>query len=103
MRFLCKFKIPVKTGNQMAKDGTLGKKLGAILAEQKPEAVYFALEDGMRTAFVVVNIDDPSEVPAIAEPWFLACEASMEAAPAMTPEDLMKAGPAIADAVKKYA
>jgi hypothetical protein len=103
MRFLCKFKMSVNAGNQMAKDGTLGKKIGAILEGQKPEAVYFGLEDGMRTAFVVLNMDDASQIPAIAEPWFLACEASIEAQPVMTPDDLMKAGPAIADAVKKYA
>jgi hypothetical protein len=95
--------MAVKAGNQMAKDGTLGKRIGAILEEQKPEAVYFGLEDGMRTAFVVININDASEIPGIAEPWFLACDASAEAIPVMTPEDLMKAGPAIADAVKKYA
>lgn len=103
MRFLCKFKMAVKAANQMSKDGTLGKTMGAIIAEQKPEAIYFGLEDGMRTAFMIVNMDDASQLPAIAEPWFLACEASMEAQPVMTPEDLQKAGPAIEAAAKKFA
>lgn len=103
MRFLCKFKMSVTAANQLAKDGTLGKTMGEIIAEQKPEAIYFGLEDGMRTAFMIINMDDASQLPAIAEPWFLACEASMDAQPVMLPEDLQKAGPAIEAAAKKYA
>lgn len=103
MRFLCKFKMEVNAANQMAKDGTLGKTMGAIIEEQKPEAIYFGLEDGMRTAYMIVSLDDVSQLPAIAEPWFLACNASIEAQAVMTAEDLQKAGPAIDAAAKKFA
>ena len=51
---------------------------------------------------LIINMDDVSQLPAIAEPWFLALNASIEATPAMVAEDLEKAGPAIAEAVKKY-
>jgi hypothetical protein len=47
-------------------------------------------------------MDDPSDLPGIAEPWFLAFNAEIEAQPAMTPEDLQKAGPAIEAAAKKF-
>ena len=47
-------------------------------------------------------MDDPSQLPAVGEPWFLAFNASIEVVPAMTGEDLAKAGPAIEAAVKKY-
>ena len=47
-------------------------------------------------------MDDPSQLPALAEPWFLALNAEIEATPAMIPEDLAKAGPAIEAAVQKY-
>ncbi len=47
-------------------------------------------------------MNDVSELPAIAEPWFLAFNAEIEATPAMTPEDLMKAGPDIEEAVKNF-
>ncbi|MGH9447978.1 MAG: hypothetical protein ACRD3O_19985 [Terriglobia bacterium] len=58
--------------------------------------------DGKRTGILIMNIEDASQIPAIAEPWFLALNASIEATPAMVPEDLRKAGPAIEQAVKAY-
>ena len=51
---------------------------------------------------LIVNMNDPSELPKIAEPWFLALNANIEATPAMVAEDLRKAGPAIEQAVKTY-
>ena len=45
---------------------------------------------------------DASQIPAIAEPWFLAFNASIECQPVMVPEDLAKAGSAIEAAVNKY-
>jgi len=102
VRILLKVSIPVDVGNARMRDGSLPKTMQSILEEQKPEAVYFAEERGRRTAFVVVNLEDPSQIPALAEPWFLAFNAEVELHPAMTPDDLMKAAPAIEQAVKKY-
>ncbi len=50
----------------------------------------------------MVNIDDASEIPALAEPWFLAFNAKVEVLPAMILENLEKGGPGIENAVKKY-
>ena len=51
---------------------------------------------------MIINMEDASEIPAIAEPWFLALNASIDAVPVMVPADLQKAAPAIAQAVKTY-
>ena len=48
-------------------------------------------------------MNDASEIPRIAEPWFLALNASVEATPAMVAADLQKAGPDIERAVKSFA
>ena len=45
---------------------------------------------------------DASQIPAIAEPWFLALNASIEIHPVMIPEDLARARGAIVAAAKKY-
>jgi hypothetical protein len=103
MRFLLKVNMPVEAGNVAAKAGKLGETIQAILADLKPEAAYFTDEKGQRTGFLFLEMQDASQIPAIAEPWFLAFNASIELHPVMVPEDLMKAGPAIVKAVKKFA
>jgi len=45
---------------------------------------------------------DASEIPRIAEPWFLAFNAKVSFRPVMNPQDLAKAGPAIDKAAKTY-
>ncbi len=102
MRFLVKVNIPVEAGNRAAKAGTLGTTIQAILADLKPEAVYFTDDHGQRTGFLFLDMQDASQIPAIAEPWFLAFHASLEIHPVMVPDDLTKAGRAIEAAVKKY-
>jgi len=70
---LLRVSIPTEAGNAAAKAGTLGSTIEAILAPLKPEAVYFiADDDGQRAGSVVFDMKDPSQIPAIAEPWFLA-------------------------------
>ncbi|MCH7930410.1 MAG: hypothetical protein IIA73_04155 [Proteobacteria bacterium] len=102
MRFLVKAIFDVESGNSLARDGRLGATIQSILEELKPEAAYFLAEDGERAAFLFVEMDDASQIPAVAEPWFLALNASVSFTPVMVAEDLMKAGPAIDQAVKKY-
>jgi len=100
MRFLLKISLPVEAGNAGAKDGF--KAIQQILMEQKPEAAYFTSFDGERTALLIVNIDDVSQMVEISEPWFLAFNASVEWKPVMLPGDLQKAGPALERVVKTF-
>jgi len=102
MRFLVKVEIPVEMGNQTIKDGTLPKKMQSILAELKPEAAYFTTLNGKRTALLFLDMQNPSQMVSVAEPFFLGFGASVEIIPAMSPDDLMKGGPAMEAAVKKY-
>ena len=102
MRFLLKAKIPVQTGNASIKEGKLADTIQAILEDIKPEAVYFSVEDGQRTAFIFVDLQEASQIPTISEPWFLAFDASIEICPVMLPEDLGKAQDFFAAAVQKY-
>jgi len=45
MRMLLRVSIPTETGNAAVKAGTLGSTIERILAELKPEAVYFFADD----------------------------------------------------------
>ena len=104
MRMLLRVSIPVESGNAAAKAGTLGSTIEKILADLKPEAAYFiADDDGNRSGSVVFDMQDQSQIPSVAEPWFLAFNAKVSIRPVMTPQDLAKAGPSIANAAKQYA
>lgn len=102
MRFLVKASTPTEGGNVLMKKGKFGETIQGILSDLKPEAVYFIAENGKRTAFLIVDLPDASHMPRVAEPFFLAFNGTVEFYPAMTSEDLMKAGPDIERAVKKY-
>lgn len=103
MRMLLRVSIPVEAGNAAAKAGTLGSIVKGILADLKPEAAYFFADDnGNRSGSIVFDMKDTSQIPAIAEPWFLAFNAKVSIRPVMTPADLAKGEPAIAKAAKHY-
>lgn len=102
MRFILTVEIPVEAGNARARDGSLANTIKSILDDLKPEAAYFLAHNGKRTGLIVVDLEDPSQIPAVAEPWFLALDASVDFKPAMNPDDLMKAGADIEAAVEKY-
>ena len=92
MRFVLHVSLPVEKFNQAIRDGTAGDKMRRILEDTKPEAAYFCAKDGKRGGFLIVDIKDVSEIPRFAEPWFLQFEATVEFLPAMTPQDLARAG-----------
>jgi hypothetical protein len=45
---------------------------------------------------------DTSQIPAVAEPWFLAFNAKVSLRPIMNRQDLSKASPSIGEAAKQY-
>lgn len=51
-------------------------------------AAYFGPDGGQRTAFIVLDMDDPSQLPAISEPLFSEFNATVEVFPVMDRADL---------------
>jgi hypothetical protein len=102
MRVMLKVTVPVETGNQTIADGTLPKTMQAILGDLKPEAAYFLALDGKRTSLLFVDLADPSQIPALAELFFMAFNAEVDVYPVMNADDLAKGLPTAMDAVRKY-
>jgi len=91
MRFVVYFSFPPGKFDQAVADGSIGDKMGRLLEETKPEAVYFTAKDGRRGGIMVIQMNDVSEMPRLAEPWFMLFDANVQFLPAMTPADLQKA------------
>jgi hypothetical protein len=103
MRMLLRVSIPVETGNAAVKAGTLGSTIEQLVADLKPESAYFfADDDGQRSGSIVFDMKDASQIPAIAEPWFLAFNAKTSLRPVMNPQDLAAAAPSIGKAAKQH-
>jgi len=91
MRVLMHIHLPIEPFNTAVRDGTAGQKIQRIIEAIKPEAAYFCEHNGRRGGTWVVDIKDASDIPRLAEPWFLTFNAEVEFRIAMTAEDLTRA------------
>ncbi|MCP4330897.1 MAG: hypothetical protein GY791_21120 [Alphaproteobacteria bacterium] len=93
MRMMFRFTIPVEKGNAAISDGSLAEAIEALLAEHKPEAAYFLVDQGKRAGMVFIDIADPAELAHINEPLFAKLDAAIEIMPVLTAEDLRRGLP----------
>src|ERR671918_3196895 len=100
MRFMLTFRIPPEEGNAAMKDGRFMSTFQSVLEELQPEAAYFGPIEGARGGYFVVNMDDPSQIPAIAEPFFLGLGATIQINPVFTPDEL--SAETLQQAAQKY-
>ena len=92
MKMLLTVEIPHEPFNSLVRSGKVGEIMAHILETIKPEVAYFTEQGGKRGGVFIINLNNPSEVPSFAEPFFLHFQADCKFRIAMTPEDLQKAG-----------
>lgn len=103
MRIMLAFSIHPEKGDALIKEGRIGETMESILQELQPEAAYFTDVEGTRGGYLVVNMEDASQIPAMTEPLLLGLGASVHMQPVMTPEDLRgAAGEALQQMGQKY-
>lgn len=90
MKMLVNVTCPIEPFNSMVRNGTAGEIIGRVIDDIKPESIYFTEQEGNRGAVMVVEVANASDIPSVAEPWFLNFEAICEFRIAMSPDDLMK-------------
>jgi hypothetical protein len=88
MRMMMTVTIGAEAGNRGLKDGSLPRTIEAFVKQFKPEAAYFTIAGGDRTAIFVLSMTDAHQLPALAEPFFEALGAHIELTPAMNADDL---------------
>src|SRR5918995_6830199 len=103
MRFMLTFRIPPQEGNAAMKDGRFMSTFQYGLEGLQPEAGYFVTIEGARGGYLVVNMDDASQIPAIVEPLFLGLGASVRIHPVFTLGDVPRVEEAVEQARQKYA
>jgi hypothetical protein len=80
--------MDVEAGNRAIRDGSWGQAMERLVQQVQPEAAYFTALDGKRTGLIFFDLKEPSQIPVVAEPLFMAVNASIDFSPAMTPEDV---------------
>lgn len=87
MRMMLRTNLGAIEGSEAIKSGALQKAIGAFMEKFKPEAVYFTVDNGMRSGLYVFDLKASHQMPEVGEPFFnLGCKVAL--APCMTPEDL---------------
>ncbi|MEU7421310.1 DUF3303 family protein [Streptomyces antibioticus] len=90
MRVLLKASMDTEKANEAIRNGTLGKLMQETMEQIKPEAAYFTTDHGRRTAFIVFDLEDPSKLPVISEPFFLNLNGELTYSPVMDMADVQK-------------
>jgi hypothetical protein len=85
-----KIEMDTEAANALIADGSMRKAMKAMFDQLKPEAAYFAPTHGQRSGYIVFDLEDPSQLPAITEPLFQGPHAKVSFTPVMNFEDLQK-------------
>ncbi|MCT7351247.1 hypothetical protein N4P33_03560 [Streptomyces sp. 15-116A] len=90
MRVMLKASMDTEKANEAIRNGTLPKLIQESVEQIKPEAAYFTSEHGKRTAYLVFDMQDSSQMPVISEPFFMQLGAEITYTPVMNMEDVQK-------------
>jgi hypothetical protein len=90
MRTMMKVTVPVEEGNRVMKDGSVNRIIQQTIEATKPEATYFYNDNGVRTALLIFDLKDSSQLPPIGEPLFRELNATVLFTPVLNLEDLQK-------------
>lgn len=90
MRVLLKATLDTEKANEAVRSGKLPEVISRTLDQLKPEAAYFGPVGGRRTALLVFDMQDSSELPPTGEPFFTELNAEVEVSPIMNADDLRK-------------
>ncbi|MEV8284949.1 MULTISPECIES: DUF3303 family protein [Streptomyces] len=88
MRVLLTVQMDTAKANKAITDRTLPGTMKSVFDRIKPEAAYFGSQDGMRTAYIVFDLKDASDIPSVAEPFFQDLGAKVSFVPVMNFDDV---------------
>ncbi|HET6150863.1 MAG TPA: hypothetical protein VFH68_25225 [Polyangia bacterium] len=87
MRMMMRVSVPIEAANKAVQDGSMKKILQAQLEKLRPESVYFFADDDVRTALLFIDVQEESDLLAIADPFFQGVNARIRFTPVMNAQD----------------
>ncbi|WP_406838189.1 DUF3303 family protein [Streptomyces sp. AHU1] len=90
MRVMLKATMDTDKANELIRSGKLPELMRETMDRVKPESAYFTAHEGSRTCYLVFDMQDSSQMPVIAEPFFMDLGARVEFSPVMNADDLSK-------------
>ncbi|MFF5704142.1 hypothetical protein ACFY7H_16790 [Streptomyces sp. NPDC012794] len=90
MRVMLRAHMDTAATNEGIKTGSLPRAVKDLMEKVKPEAAYFGLHEGVRSCWMVFDLQDSAQLPPILEDLFLQFNAELEVSPVMNAEDLAK-------------
>ena len=90
MRVMLKASFNTEKGNELIRSGKMPQLLEGALEKIHPEAAYFTTDHGERTAYLIFDMEDSSQMPVVGESFFLDGEAEVDFTPVMNWEDLQR-------------
>jgi hypothetical protein len=88
MRMLMRVQMEVEAANRAIRDGSFAQTMDTVLGAIEPEAMYWTAQDGKRTGFIVFDLKDVSDIPVVAEPFFMGVGAKIDMSPVMNMDDV---------------
>jgi hypothetical protein len=101
VHFLIRATLPVDAGNKLIK-GDMQATFDKVMGDVRPEQVFFCVEKGQRTIYMLVDLQSATDMVRIGEPLWLALGADVETIPAMTQDEFQAAGPTLGQVIAKY-
>ncbi|MGE7385473.1 hypothetical protein ACQKM2_08335 [Streptomyces sp. NPDC004126] len=90
MRVMLRAHMDTAATNEGIRSGALPQAIRTLMDKVKPEAAYFGLHEGVRSCWIVFDLQDSAKLPPLLEDLFLQFNAELEVAPVMNAEDLAK-------------
>ncbi|MFE0642925.1 hypothetical protein ACFW2Y_15105 [Streptomyces sp. NPDC058877] len=88
MRMLLTVEMDTTTSNEAIQQGTLLQTMEGALQNLRPEAAYFTVQNGRRTAYIFFDLTDTAQMPKISEPFFMGTGAKVSFCPVMNAGEL---------------
>ena len=66
----------------------ISSSIGALEAPLTPQSAYFYSDRGLRSALLVMDLKDSTQIPEFVEPLFMGLDAQVEITPVMNAQEL---------------